>query len=113
MHVVVNREAQLVNFLLTAGNIANNNHQLLNYLLKDIQGKVYGDKGYVSTLKEALLHRGVDLVAKMRRNGKKDALVQQKDAYYHRHRSPINYLSNAFADLYVLRSTSTHYSFRG
>jgi hypothetical protein len=119
LHAVVNREAQLVNFLLTAGNIADNNHQLLSYLLKDVQGKVYGDKGYLSKLKETLLEKGTDLIAKMRRNGKKDALVVEKDAYYHRHRglietifgqwvglidlehsrhrSPINYLCNVFA----------------
>jgi hypothetical protein len=51
MHVVINREAQLVNFLLTAGNVADNNHQVLNYLLKEVEGKVYGDKGYLSALK--------------------------------------------------------------
>jgi hypothetical protein len=89
MHVVINREAQLVNFLLTAGNVADNNHQVLNYLFKEIEGKVYGDKGYLSVLKEELLDKGVDLMPKMRRNGKKDAIVHQKDAYYHRHRGLI------------------------
>lgn len=121
MHVVINRQAQLVNFLLTAGNVADNNHKVLNYLLKEVKGKVYGDKGYLSKLKEELLSREVDLMPKMRRNGKKDAIVHQKDAYYHRHRglvesvfgqcvglidlehtrhrAPLNYLCNVFAAL--------------
>ena len=121
MHVVINREAELVNFLLTAGNVADNNHKVLNYLLKEVEGKVYADKGYLSKLKEELLAKGVDLMAKMRSNGKKDAIVHQKDAYYHRHRgliesvfgqcvglidlehtrhrAPINYLCNTFAAL--------------
>ena len=121
LHVVINREAGLVNFLLTAGNMADNNHQLLDYLLKDVQGKVYGDRGYLSKMKEMLLNQGVDLIAKMRKNGKKDAIVHQKDAYYHRHRglvetvfgqcvglidlehtrhrAPLNYLCNTFAAL--------------
>ncbi|MFP4096694.1 MAG: transposase [Cyclobacteriaceae bacterium] len=89
LHAVINREAQLVNFLLTAGNIADNNYNVLNYLLKGIGGKFYGDKGYLSKLKEALLEKGVDLVAKMRSSSKKDALVLEKDAYYHRHRGLI------------------------
>lgn len=130
LHAVVNREAQLVNFLLTGGNIADNNHQLLSYLLRDIKGKVYGDKGYLSKLKEDFLNKGVDLVAKMRRNGKKDALVVEKDAYYHRHRglietifgqwvglidlehtrhrSPLNYLCNVFAALLAYTFMDQH-----
>lgn len=121
MHVVINREAQLVNFLLTSGNVADNNHTVLNYLLQAVTGKVYGDKGYLSALKETLLTKGVDLVAKLRRNGKKDAMIHQKDACYHRHRgliesvfgqcvglidlkhtrhrAPLNYLCNVFAAL--------------
>jgi hypothetical protein len=75
----------------------------------------------LSKLKEDFLHKGIDLVAKMRRNGKKDAIVVEKDAYYHRHRglietvfgqwvglidlehtrhpAPVNYLCNTFAAL--------------
>ena len=109
----------MINFLLTAGNMADNNHKVLNYLLKEVEGKVYGDKGYLSKLKEELLGKGVDLMARMRSNGKKYAIVHQKDAYYHRHRglietvfgqcvglidlehtrhrAPINYLCNTFA----------------
>lgn len=130
LHTVINREAQLVNFLFTAGNIADNNHQLLKYLLQQVEGKVYGDKGYLSKLKEELLGKGVDLLAKMRRNGKKDAIVHQKDAYYHRHRgliesvfgqcvglidlehtrhrAPLNYLCNVFAALLAYTFADQH-----
>ena len=130
LHTVINREAQLVNFLFTAGNVADNNHQLLKYLLQELEGKVYGDKGYLSKLKEELLGKGVDLLAKMRRNGKKDAMVHQKDAYYHRHRgliesvfgqcvglidlehtrhrAPLNYLCNVFAALLAYTFVDQH-----
>ena len=130
LHVVVNREADLVNVLLTSGNVADNNHQVLNYLLKEVEGKVYGDRGYLSKLKEGLLNRGVNLIAKMRRNGKKDAVVHHQDAYYHRHRgviesvfgqcvrlidlehtrhrAPINYLCNVFAALSAYTFADQH-----
>jgi hypothetical protein len=86
-----------------------------------VQGKVYGDKGYLSKLKAELLEKGVDLVAKLRNNGRKGAPVMAKDAYYlrhrglvetvfgqwvglidlehTRHRSPINFLCNTFSAL--------------
>ena len=105
MHVVINRETQLVNFLLTAGNIADNNHKVLTYPLKEVEGKVYGGKGYLSALKEELLGKGVDLMAKMRRNGKKDAIVHQKDAYYHRHRGLIELVFGQCVGLIDLEHT--------
>ena len=127
---MVNREAQLVNFLLSAGNVADNNQALLRQLLKAVEGKVYGDKGYLSKIKEELLDKGTDLLAKMRNNSKKNALVVEKDAYYHRHRglietvfgqwvglldlehtrhrSPVNYLCNVFAALLAYTFMDQH-----
>lgn len=121
LHAVIRSDARLFNFMLTPGNVADNNHDVLLYLLKDIQGKVYGDKGYLSKLKAGLLEKGVDLVAKMRNNSKKAVPVVAKDAYYlrhrglvetvfgqwvglidlehTRHRAPINFLCNTFTAL--------------
>lgn len=121
LHAVIRSDARLSNFMLTPGNVADNNHELLRYLLKEVQGKVYGDKGYLSKLKAELLEKGVDLVAKMRNNSKKEVPVIAKDAYYlrhrglvetvfgqwvalidlehTRHRAPINFLCNIFTAL--------------
>jgi hypothetical protein len=121
LHAVIRSDARLSNFMLTPGNVADNNHDVLRYLLENMQGKVYGDKGYLSKLKAELLDKGVDLIAKLRSNGKKGALVAAKDAYYlrhrglvetvfglwvglidlehTRHRAPINYLCNTFGAL--------------
>jgi len=121
LHAVIRSDAQLSNFMLTPGNVADNNHDVLLCLLKEVQGKVYGDKGYLSKLKAELLEKGVDLVAKLRNNGKKDTVVIAKDAYYlrhrglvetvfgqwvglidlehTRHRSPVNFLCNTFSAL--------------
>lgn len=44
LHAVIRSDARLSNFMLTPGNVADNNQDVLLYLLKEVQGKVYGDK---------------------------------------------------------------------
>lgn len=44
LHALIRSDARLSNFMLTPGNVADNNHDVLLYLLKEVQGKVYGDK---------------------------------------------------------------------
>jgi len=67
---VTNARAQLVRFLTTPANVADNNPKVLGYLLKGLEGKCYGDKGYLSFLLGELLEEGLHLVAKVRRNMK-------------------------------------------
>jgi len=64
LHLVCNELGELVAFKITSGNVADNNHQTLKDLFKSIQGKVFGDKGYLTKLKEYFLERGLNVVAK-------------------------------------------------
>ncbi len=70
LHVVVTSQGEVIDFSLTPGNIADNNSDLLEKLMKNIQGKVYGDKGYLinSALFQKLYSQGIHLVTKIRRN---------------------------------------------
>ncbi|MBA3752488.1 hypothetical protein H0X06_06940 [Candidatus Dependentiae bacterium] len=47
LQVVVTSQEEVIDFSLTPGNIADNNSDLLENLMENIQGKVYGDKGYL------------------------------------------------------------------
>lgn len=52
LHLVCNELGELVSFKITSGNVADNNHETLTFLFKSIEGKVFGDKGYLTKLKE-------------------------------------------------------------
>lgn len=108
LHLVTKQYAQLIRFLITPANVADNNKQVLGYLLADLQGKCYGDKGYLSSMLEELLEKGLHLVTKLRKNmlltfqdklgllkrGKieavNDVLMSVCDIDHTRHRNPIN-----------------------
>lgn len=77
LHLVTNQHGQLARLLITPANVADNNHQVLGYLLHGLQGKCYGDRGYLSSLLEELLEKGLHLVAKIRKNMKNMLLTLQ------------------------------------
>jgi hypothetical protein len=50
LHLVVNERGDLTSFMLTPGNVADNNSKLGAKLCKNLYGKLYGDRGYISQL---------------------------------------------------------------
>ena len=70
LHLVVTSEGEVIDFLLTPGNIADNNANVLTSLLSSVQGKVYGDKGYIvnKELFQMLYSQGAHLITKLRKN---------------------------------------------
>jgi hypothetical protein len=120
LHLVTNQQGQLIRFLLTPANVADNNKQVLGYLLADLRGKCYGDKGYLTSLLEELLEKGLHLVTKVRKNMKNmllslpdklglmkrgtieavnDILMSVCDIDHTRHRNPLNALVQIFSGL--------------
>lgn len=104
------------NFVFSPANV--DDRKPLKELLKNLKGKVYADKGYISQeLADTL--ENVDLVARPRKNMKKqisdfDKVMLRKRAIietvndqlknicqleHSRHRSPFNFIVNAFACL--------------
>jgi len=70
LHLVINDRGELLNVLLTPGNV--DDRKPVPKLVHDLYGKVFGDRGYISkALYEQLLQTfGVQLVTKMRSNSK-------------------------------------------
>ncbi len=72
LHLVVNSQGEIVDFMLTSGNVADNNAELLTTMMATVRGKVYADKGYL--MKEELFKKlsstGVHIVTKIRKNMK-------------------------------------------
>jgi hypothetical protein len=120
LHLVTNQYGQLMRFLLTPANIADNNKQVLTYLFCGLTGKCYGDKGYLTTMLEELLEKGLHLLTKLRKNMRQalisfqdkinlmkrgtieavnDILMSVCDVDHTRHRNPINALVHIMAGL--------------
>jgi hypothetical protein len=70
IHLLINNLGQIMNFLLTPGNVANNNEEVLKTLLVDLKGECYGHRGYLTKLFEFSYEKGLTLVTKIKRNMK-------------------------------------------
>ena len=121
LHLIVNQFGELISFIITPGNVADNNLQLGLKLCRNLCGKLFGDKGYISQkLQEGLARQGLFLVTKAKKNMKnrvtsaQDNILLNKrgliesvinilkhicDIEHSRHRSPANAIVNTFAAL--------------
>ena len=111
---------QLVNFVLTPANVADNNGPLLRRLLTDLQGQCFGDRGYLTRLFAEFYQNGLPIVTKLRGGMKNtlmplwdklnlrkrgliesvnDLLTSVFDIEHTRHRNPLNALVNVVAGL--------------
>jgi hypothetical protein len=119
LHLVVNDRGELLAVALTPGNT--DDRHPVPYLARDLFGKLFGDKGYLSgPLARQLLEQGIELITNVRRNMKNqllplidklllrqrsiietinDQLKNISQIEHTRHRSPINFLVNLFAGL--------------
>jgi len=48
LHLVINERGKILNFRLTPGNIDDRNEEVMEVLTKNLFGKVFADKGYIS-----------------------------------------------------------------
>lgn len=119
LHLVVSDRGEILAFHLTPGNV--DDRQPVPQLARDLFGKLFGDKGYISqALFDTLFAHGVQLITHVRRNMKNrlmplaDKLLLRKRAIietindqlknisqieHSRHRSPANFLVNLMAGL--------------
>ncbi|WP_449426653.1 IS982 family transposase [Pontibacter beigongshangensis] len=120
LHAVINELGQLVVFRITSGNVADNNPQLLGQLTGRLQGFLYGDAGYISSIAQSLRDRGLELITKLRKNMQPQELTPEQKHYlrhrgliesvfnllkkhcdidHTRHRSPLNFFINLWGGL--------------
>lgn len=122
VHIIINPTGEIVNFCITKGNVSDNNKNVLECLTENIEGKVFGDKGYMLNKKlfEQFLGKKIKIVTKIRKNMKnqlleiEEKLILTKRGLVEsviniikrillldntRHRSPLNFLSNIFSSL--------------
>ncbi len=69
LHVVISGQGEIIDFAITAGNIADNNKKILTNFAEKLFGKLVGDKGYIGSFKY-MFKKGVQMIHKIRRNMK-------------------------------------------
>jgi hypothetical protein len=123
LHLVVNDCGELLAFHLTPGNV--DDRKPVPKLAKDLFGKLFGDRGYISQkLQEVLSRQNLQLITKLRKNMKNrllsvfDQILLRKRALietindqlknicqieHTRHRSTTNFCVNVIAALIAYR----------
>ena len=90
LHLRVNECGEILNFSLTPGNVDDRNPKVIEQVTKNVYGKLFGDKGYLSQkLMEELLKKDVELITKQRKNTKNHKLLQFSDRLLLRKRAII------------------------
>lgn len=110
LHLVCNEKGELLNFSLTKGNVDDRDPDVFNVISKNLFGKLYADKGYISSkLFETLFHNGIHLVTGIR-NNMKNRLMTLKDKILLRKRSVIETINDELKNICDIEH-SRHRSF--
>jgi len=121
LHLAINDQGEILSFCITPGNTDDRNVDVMMELTKNIFGKLFGDKGYISQkLFEKLLENNVQLITNIKKNMKNrlmdltDKILLRKRSIietvhdflknicqieHTRHRSPVNFLVNLLSGL--------------
>jgi hypothetical protein len=103
LHLLINDRGELLGFGLTAGNV--DDRQPVEKLTKNLWGKRFGDKGYISqSLFEKLLKRGVKLVTSIRKN-MKNKLIDLQEKILLRKRSLIETVNEQLKNICQIEHT--------
>jgi len=72
VHLIINGWGEIIDFIITSGNVFDSNEKVIEKITRKIYGKVYGDKGYLlnQSLFEKLYSNGIHMITKIRKNMK-------------------------------------------
>lgn len=87
-HIIINHFGQIVDVFISTGNVADNDKVLLRKITENFLGLLIGDKGYITSIKQELLEKGINLVTKPRKNMTSVKYTPRVE-YYKRHRGLI------------------------
>jgi len=99
LHLIINDKGELLSFCLTPANVDDRDPQTLKVLTKKLFGKLFADKGYISSsLFETLFNNGVHLVTGIRSN-MKNRLMSLYDKIMLRKRSVIETINDQLKNI--------------
>lgn len=110
LHLVINDRGELLNFVITQGNVDDREPLKNKRFVNELKGKLYADKGYISrALTELLFMDGLHLVTNIR-NNMKNTLMEMKDKIMLRKRSVIETVNDELKNMCQIEH-SRHRSF--
>jgi hypothetical protein len=103
LHLICNHKGELVSCNITAGNV--DDRSPVSEMTKDLLGKLFGDKGYISKkLFDELFSRGLQLITGVRGN-MKNKLMPLFDKLVLRKRSMIESINNQLKNVFQVEHT--------
>ncbi|MBA3899327.1 MAG: IS982 family transposase [Bacteroidetes bacterium] len=110
LHLIVNEKGEILNFAITQANIDDREPLKNESFIKKLKGKLYADKGYISSeLTKVLFIDGLHLITKIR-NNMKNCLMELKDKILLRKRSVIETINDELKNICQIEH-SRHRSF--
>lgn len=110
LHLIINDRGEILNFVITQGNVDDREPLKNERFIESIKGKLYGDKGYLSKeLTSLLFVDGLHLVTNIR-NNMKNCLMELKDKILLRKRSVIETVNDELKNMCQVEH-SRHRSF--
>lgn len=110
LHLIVNEKGDILNFVITQGNVDDREPLKNHKFVEKIKGKLYADKGYVSSkLTQLLFVDGIQLITGIR-DKMKNCLLELKDKILLRKRSVIETINDELKNICQVEH-SRHRSF--
>lgn len=79
LHLIINDKGEVLSFYLTKGNTDDRDAKTITSMTKELFGKLFGDKGYISkALSDLLFGNGIQLITAVRKNMKSKALSNEE-----------------------------------
>jgi hypothetical protein len=99
LHMIINSKGEILDFAITAGNVADNNSSVIEKITQKIHGKLYGDKGYLlnPNLFQKLYSKGVHVITKIKK-GMKNKLMHVGDKYLLKKRGVVESVGAVFKE---------------
>ena len=102
LHISINDCGEILNFCFTCGNKDDRNPEVMGHLTKNIFGKLFADKGYISKkLAGQLQKNGIQLVTKQKKNSKTKSLMELSDKILLRKRAVIESVNDLMVFLKI------------
>ncbi len=110
LHLIINDKGEILNFVITPGNVDDREPLKNKEFIKAISGKLYGDKGFISKeLNNILFMDGIHLITSIK-NNMKNCLMELKDKILLRKRSVIETVNDELKNICQIEH-SRHRSF--
>lgn len=111
LHLIVNEKGEIINFIITQGNVDDRKPLENSKFIDKIKGKLYADKGYISAkLTQLLFIDGIQLITGIK-NKMKNCLLEMKDKILLRKRSVIETINDELKNICQIEH-SRHRSFQ-